>query len=214
MNELLEKTFSNKVDLLPTISEINIEFDQDYNFDEVMKTINIRSDYIRNSFCILSHEFISEIVNLFKKLKVKSITELGSGCGWLTYWIKKYGFLNINAIDDYSWIDERHWDVLKLVENHDSVEYVRDHNDIELFILSWPYMDDVATNIWNEMKEGQYLLYIGESNGGCTADEKFFELTDEHEIKNGCTLDLMNSFRSFWGIHDLPVLFLKGYDIG
>ena len=214
MNELLEKTFSNKVDLLPTISEINkyIEFDQDYNFDKVTQTIDIRSDYIKNSFCILSNEFISELIILFKKLKVNSITELGAGCGWLTYWIKKYGFSNINAIDDYSWIDKHHWDVLEdIIKTFDSIEYVRDHNDIELFILSWPYMDDVATNIWNEMKEGQYLLYIGESYGGCNANDEFFEKTYEHKIK---TLELLKSFRSFWAIHDLPVLFLKGYDIG
>jgi len=149
--EILEKTFSNKVDILPTISEISkhIEFDHNFNYSsKAIKTMNIRSDYIRNSFCILSHEFISELIILFKKLKINSITELGAGCGWLTYWIKKYGFSNINAIDDYSWIDKHHWDVLEdITKTFDSIEYVRDYKDIDLFILSWPYMDDVAYRI-------------------------------------------------------------------
>ncbi len=69
-------------------------------------------------------------------------------------------------------------------------------------------MDGVAARIWNAMKENQYLFYIGESYGGCTANDKFFELINEYETEDKWKLKV--NFRSFWGIHDQPYLYKRG----
>jgi len=65
--------------------------------------------------------------------------------------------------------------------------------------MSWPdYESDFAFDIWETMKRGSELVYIGESEGGCNANEKFFKSTHPY-IQN---INLAKNFVSFPGIHD------------
>jgi len=207
-HQLIKKTFSLDIDSLPSIEVIakSIKFDGSEDYLGAIDTFKVRKEYIDYSFCILSHEFISEIINLLQKLEVNSIIELASGCGWLSHWIKKYKFENITAIDNMNWAKRDGWNVLDIVKKYDAVKFVKENQSIDLFILSWPYMDSMAYKIWKNMKESQYLLYIGEGEGGCTADDQFFEETFNNRVK---CINLSDSFRSFWGIHDRPILFKK-----
>ena len=70
-------------------------------------------------------------------------------------------------------------------------------------------MSDFATQIWKAMRADQYLLYIGEQPGGCTADDEFFELVEDHEVDTPLTEGMGRSFVSFWAMHDFPHLFKK-----
>ncbi len=51
------------------------------------------------------------------------------------------------------------------------------HADRSLF-LCWPPMSDMATQCLEHYR-GNKLVYIGESDGGCTADEAFFEVLEK-----------------------------------
>lgn len=209
--EILKSTFSIESDMLPSISflkkNIQIEDWKSYeNFEKLDSTYALRQNYVKHNFSILSHEFISTIKNIIKDLEINNVAELSCGEGWFTYWLKRYGISVINCIDDMSWKAHART-YLKTVKRYDSVKYVEEHPEVRLFILSWNYMDNVAYNIWRTMKSGQYLLYIGEGYGGCTASDEFFNDVQDREIEDKWNLD--GSFISFWGIHDRPIIYLK-----
>ena len=48
------------------------------------------------------------------------------------------------------------------------LESIKRESDIQLYIMAWPYMDEHALRVWEALRPGQYLLYFGESYGGCT----------------------------------------------
>ena len=220
MKDLIELTFNNSLEKLPSKKEINkMLFQKEskilystymlpttHKFNRpLMEQINIRSKYIKYSFPILSEEFILSIKDAVNKLGVKKIIELSSGPGWLTFWLRKYGVNVYSCVDNYSWKSFLENDnYLPFVEKEDSRKIVRQEMDVDMFILSWPYMNSVAAEIWKGMKKDQYLLYIGESDGGCTADEEFFKLTEDKYVKN-IYFQLMN----FEGVHDNCILYRK-----
>jgi hypothetical protein len=59
------------------------------------------------------------------------------------------------------------------VEKLDGAEAVKLHTDRTLF-LSWPPMDDVGARILHAYQGGR-VIFIGESEGGCTGDDELFE---------------------------------------
>ena len=92
----------------------------------------------------------------------------------------------------------------------DSLAYLILYPEVELFILTWPQEDDLTSRIWQALRPGQYLLYVGEERGGCTADAAFFELINGHEVENFATREMKHSFLSFDDFHDQPSLYQKG----
>lgn len=208
---IVEKTFKFNSEKLPTIKDYSkvILFD-DFEWTKDIKnssvsmvnTFEIRQVYCRFNFAILSHEWITDLVNYLKQFK--KVIELSCGAGWLTHWIRKYGYNIHSCVDNLSWGHD--FSYCQWVDDKDSIQYVKDNQDTDLFILSWPYMDNVAFKIWNKMKPGQILLYIGEGCGGCTANDDFFSITEKYEIDSSI---LNNNFKSFCGIHDRPRLFKK-----
>lgn len=210
MYKIVRDTFNLQKEKLPTIKEVkqHIRTDNEWglNLDDKrhLNVYRIRDEYIKKSFPILTHEFISTVKNMIEDLKIINVSELSGGTGWFTYWLKNYGVNILDCIDNKSW---KHREYLKLVKKYDSIKYVKKHPEITMFILSWPYMDTVAERIWKSMKRGQYLLYIGEQASGCTANDKFFELVENKEVIDNW--DMQASFISFWGIHDRPILYRK-----
>jgi len=208
--DLIKRTFSFDYATLPTISEITSVIQEDswgWSADNKKRrnTYSIRQEYCNYSFSILSHEFMTSLKELVNKYNFKDIHELSCGIGWFTYWSRKYGINTKEAVDDYSWKHCKEF--LPLVTKKDSIQHVKDNPQVDLFILSWPYMDAVAERIWTLMKPGQYLLYIGEGEGGCTANDTFFSKVAGQEIE--VDSDISKNCISFWGIHDCPYLYRK-----
>jgi len=110
------------------------------------------------------------------------------------------------CIDDFSW-EYKQNSRLPHVKKHDSIKFTKEHTEIDLFILSWPYMDQNAFEIWQAINSGTYLLYIGEDYGGCTADDNFFKATSKWVVED--KWELYKTFISFWGVHDRPILYQK-----
>lgn len=212
--ELLTNTFSFKSKKLPTMEEVlSLIGSSDpfahgsFELAKMDLSFMLREHYTKNSFPILNDDFITAIKKMVAKKKITTISELSCGIGWLSYWLKKYGVDIVKSVDNKSWEHFGADQYLDLVVSYDSIEYVKENPEIELFILSWPYMDSVAFEIWKNMIPGQYLLYIGESESGCTASDDFFGNVFGMEVEDDCGLH--ESFISFWGIRDRPVLYKK-----
>ena len=170
------------------------------------ETFRIKDVYTQNSFCILTHEFLTGIKKTINKYNIEKISELCSGIGWLFFWLRRYGVSVIDVVDNMSWDGYKKKDFLPIVKEYDAIKYVKEHPEIEMFILSWAYMDDVAYKIWKNMRAGQYLLFIGEGDGGCCANDKFFAAVEDYSIEDCINGNLL----SFYAIHDYPQLFRKG----
>ena len=209
---LIKITFSEDSPCLPTVQEIKdgIVLENDWHswhngLKEGFDWFFVREEYTKHSFCILSTEFCQSIVAMCNDLNLSNIVELCSGPGWLSFWLRRHGLKVVHTIDNGSW--KRMTPHLKSVEKLDAISFVKEHGEVDLFILSWPYMDNVAFQIWENMRAGQYLLYIGEESGGCTADDVFFEAVDGKEVEDRWNLEKFHL--SFFGIHDHCLLYKR-----
>lgn len=130
----------------------------------------------------------------------RSVYDLGCGTGYLAYGIKKTNpKLDVIAIDSYktkfggsgaldchtSWVDIVKgdvMDVISLIEN-------------SVVIMSWPDLySDMAWNVAKHLPLSNELFYIGEHQGGCTANDKFF---NDYELE-----DIDVRWFKWYGIHD------------
>lgn len=212
---LLSQTFSRTSVRLPTIAQVKSSVYTDRQWVEAgefdrekhQQTISIRESYVGQSFVLLTDEFLRSLQVLCSDFK--NIVELGAGIGWLGHWLGQYGVGVQALIDNKSWVEFSQQGYLEIVQQMDSFDYLMLHPEVELFILSWPQEDDQATRIWQALCPGQYLLYIGEDKGGCTADNDFFGLIHGHEVVNDVTWKMKQSFLSFDDFHDQPHLYRK-----
>jgi hypothetical protein len=215
LHPLLSQTFSLASERLPTIAQVKSYIYTDRQWAEAgefdrekhLQTILIRESYVGQSFVLLTDEFLRSLQALC--CDFKSIVELGAGIGWLGHWLGQYGVGVQALIDNKSWAEFSHQGYLEIVQQMDSFDYLMLHPEVELFILSWPQEDDLAARIWQALRPGQYLLYIGEDKGGCTADNDFFGLIHGHEVVNNVTWKMKQSFLSFDDFHDQPHLYRK-----
>lgn len=212
---LLSQTFSRTSERLPTIAQVKSYIYTDRQWAEAgefdrekhLQTILIRESYVGQSFVLLTDEFFRSLQALCSDFK--SIVELGAGIGWFGHWLGKYGIRIQALIDNKSWAEFSQQGYLEIVQTMDSFDYLMLHPEVELFILSWPQEDDLAARIWQALRPGQYLLYIGEDKGGCTADNDFFGLIHGHEVVNNVTWKMKQSFLSFDDFHDQAHLYRK-----
>lgn len=128
------------------------------------------------SYCNISSRDADNICNL---LKGKIILEIGSGNGYLASKLQEKG-LQVVATDKYSLDINGYSKTLgsKYFTNVDICSGLEalDKYKYEAVILSWPcYNQPWAAEVILNMKVGSYLLYIGESIGGCTADDTFYD---------------------------------------
>jgi hypothetical protein len=202
---IIVRTFNEESDKLPTVAQIrectSLESDMRSLYEYSVDHYALKDKYTEHSFAILSDDMVKSLADFLGGYN--KVVELACGEGWLTWWVNKYKPETIEeCIDDMSW--ERHKSHLDIVKRACAVDYVRDHSDVDLYVLSWPYMDMMAFDIWDNMVVGQDLLYIGENWGGCTANDEFFEAV------NGCEVDHeIEHHESFRSIHDKIRLFRK-----
>jgi hypothetical protein len=213
---ILSQTFSYTSKLLPTIAQVKShiytdrEWIKDGNFDrkKQLLTMKVRESYVGQSFVLLTDEFLRSLKQICPAFT--SIVEIGAGIGWLGHWLCKYGIRVQASIDNKSWPGFPQDRYLDIVQQIDSLDYLRLHPEVELFIMAWPEEDDLASRIWQALRPGQHLLYIGEDRDGCTANNVFFELVHDHEVENNATEEMRQSFLSFDDFHDQPHLYQKG----
>lgn len=171
----------------------------------------VREMYLEHSFVAYTDEMLHAMKRFCDKKKFKKVHELCCGTGWFSHWMKKYGIPLDKAIDNKTWSTYKNDNkFLPIVTQNDAARFVKTAGDADMFVLSWPYMDPLARMIWDAMKPGQYLLYIGEDYGGCTADPSFFDAVQGCRIDNDKDFNkIVKSFVQFNGLHDRPELYQK-----
>jgi hypothetical protein len=148
-------------------------------------------------------------VNPFVKwIGKRKVLEVMAGRGWLAHALRLKG-VDIIATDNFSWAKNRGWkEPLTEVEELDAVESVIKYGkDIDILIISWPYMDSTAYEVIKKLYEvnpSALVVYIGEGEGGCTADDLFFDHFEE--IEDESFSEVEKNYERWWGIHDWPFL--------
>ena len=211
IKKAIKSTFNTSSEKLPSKNIFNKLIDIDdktFSIGSWQVSYTIRELYLKNSFIVFTDEMMHSIKKFVDKHNFTEINELCCGKGYFSHWMTKYGIPLKNAVDNKTWIHYK--DYLPIVKKFDAVEFVKEHQETELFIVSWPYMDDIVFEIWNNMKSGQYLFYIGESMGGCTANDNFFNAVAGCEIEDDIEFNEIGvNFIQFQGIHDECVLYKK-----
>ena len=140
--------------------------------------------------------------------------EIMAGRGILSKGLSDYG-VDIIATDNFSWEWRRgkeqdrtkleSYDLWFEVENLDCIDAIEKYGSQVSYILcSWPYMDTCMYRSLVKMREINpecKLIYIGEGNGGCTADDEFFSTVKFIE-EGGLFNQAASKFQSWWGIYD------------
>lgn len=152
------------------------------------------------AWAIPTTDAVQAIASFVPQSKVLSI---GAGTGYWEYLMAQIG-LQVTAFDDKSWDQKfRRWEWYSVRRaTHREARKLKYQN--HALFLCWPYMDNMAYHALRLFK-GTRLIYIGEGRGGCTANDKFFDL-----LEQAWTLVDRISIPQWSGIHDDLYLYEKG----
>jgi hypothetical protein len=153
----------------------------------------------RYSYAILTED----MVNRFKKFQ--PILEVGAGLG---YWAYEFQKQKIDYIatdpfpedDTYFPKDAPKWTQVEALSADKAVQQYPNRT----LLMCWPgYGCDWAYKAL-KLYQGNFLIYVGEKDGGCCASDDFFQLLhkDWEEVE---TLDVPQ----FFGLHDRAFIFKK-----
>ena len=186
------------------------------------KYIYIKSR-IRNAYCsnvswaFLTKDFINEVNEKFKELKIKKVIDVFGGTGAFSYYIKKTN----PSIDIVSYTVEQdgYFNILtKMKEKNKErglLKTVKKHTEFyelikgyDCIIASWiPYDLEDAEKLLIKMDKEQYILVITEGKYGCIANDKFHDLLED---ENMFKLEYkFKNLMSFEGIYDKAYLYKK-----
>lgn len=168
----------------------------------------MRKSYISEYGFFLMNENFLNIAS--ETLQNKKILEVGAGNGFLNKCLTSIN-LNITSIDKH--IENNPYGFERNFNNvikAEAIDFLKKHStNYDLIIMSWPnYDNDFAYNVLLNMRETQKLLYIGEEFGGCTANDKFFDLLESKAIiDTNLTKKFIPANFSWPGIHDKITIF-------
>lgn len=177
-------------------------------FMKLMEKGLLREDLVREyAFAVPNLKAIKEVI------RHSPIIEIGAGSGYWSYLINKYGG-NIIAFDDFSrnneWNEEREgvmtkpyflkkwYDIKK--ENEEIITKYPNHT---LFLCWVDHFSEMGLNCLKLYKEA-YFIYIGESEGGCCANDSFFEY-----LENNFKLIKEINIPQWYGSHDFLEIYKR-----
>jgi hypothetical protein len=177
-----------------------------FNLSTIPSAFRDRDLIIRKQgFTLLSWDWIDLLADY---LEGKKCLEIMAGLGSLSYVLRQMG-IYITPTDSFIWKETGGWfnekDLWLNVEKIDSVEAIKKYgDDLDYVICSWPpYEDNIAYKslvAMREVNKNLKMIYIGESTGGCTADDDFFasiNILEDDKIEA-----INNIFPSWNWIHD------------
>lgn len=130
------------------------------------------------------------------------IVEIGAGVGYWASLLRQMG-VEVKAYDSSPLPEENHWhmyaDPKPWTEVEKGYSDKAGHYPDHTLFLCWPPMSDMACHAILTYKEagGKRVIYIGESDGGCTASAEFHDELNEN-WQETVTLDIPQ-----WaGLHD------------
>jgi hypothetical protein len=172
------------------------EWDGRFGAAGILDELTVRDQFVATfGFAILTRETIETL------RQFEPILEVGSGSGYWSYELQQAG-IDCIATDshtgNYNVSNERHWPWKKKyteVERLTATQAVRKYPGRTLLMV-WP--DYEVTWAYRALRAytGKTVIYVGEGDGGCTADDKFHQYLDcEFEER-------AVSIPKFWGIRD------------
>lgn len=173
------------------------------NFNLYASLHMLREDYIRKyGFFLINEDFINLSADLFEN---QNILEVGAGSGFLSSCLKDKG-LQVTAVDKA--VQRNSYGFKKkyceIIED-DAKTFLRKNKDFyDVVYMSWPdYESNFAHDVLKSMTKGQTLVYIGESYGGCTGNDLFFDLLEQKTILLEGKTQKFQKYTSCWpGVHD------------
>ena len=169
----------------------NISLTSKMGTEDIEQLINMMSRFHweLSLFAIPTWEWIN---NFAKLLKNKKVLEFGAGTGIITAMLREKG-IKIRAIDN------NNRELPRLIDNmiiDEGVKYIKEHkNEYDVLFFAWPEMNDTCVKACNIfLKNDKQIYYLGEHEGGCTANDRFFEKFNLEEVKVGYT--------PLFGLHD------------
>lgn len=207
---------SNFPDLIPTLTDFlsygivpdklinDLKYTNSFKLHDNFYLHNLRTEFIKDfGFVLLSHPLIETVS---KQLENRKVLEIGAGTGFLAKQLIDKN-VNLIAIDhqanktsEYGF-DKQHTEIV----SYKAASFLnRYKNNFDTFILSWPdYSTDMAAKVLEKMQPKQRLYYVGESEGGCTANDRFFYLLERKAQLNQTLTDELTDLSLSWpGIHD------------
>lgn len=163
----------------------NHDFMREFNVEKELEKHRMRDEYLaRGMYAFVCWDWVDPFVEWIAGRKC---LEVMAGNGWLAKALRMKG-VDLIATDDNSWRGnkKRNWgDFVSDVEEMDAVAAIKNYvKDVDIVIMSWPYMDDVASDVltmMNKFNPNAVLVYIGEGDGGCTASSEFFNSFEESD---------------------------------
>lgn len=105
----------------------------------------------------------------------RPVIEIGAGTGYWA-WQLSQAQVDVLAYDSFGWREGDRMSVLQYHPVHQgSVEQIPLHPN-RILMLCWPPYEDPFAADALDAYEGDSLIYIGESWGGCTGDDRFGEM--------------------------------------
>ncbi|MDH2424849.1 hypothetical protein [Sphaerisporangium sp. TRM90804] len=130
-------------------------------------------------------------------LNGRAVVEVGAGSGYWAWQLAQAGVDVVayepNDVTDNTFVEitEPYYPLLR-----DDASAAGKHPDRAL-LLSWPSYSDPWASHALSAYEGDLLLYVGEGESGCCADDAFFELLDAEWTEIGRSPHHV----TWWGIH-------------
>lgn len=198
----IEKIFAESIELIETYEKK--EFPDNINnelLQNIFLSIELRNILIRLiGYVPLDKMFLNSLAEF---IGGKKCLEVLAGKGSLAKGLKDNG-VDIIATDNYSWNNTLDMsDTWTSVEKIDCLDAIIKYGkDVDYIICSWIPMGDIGYKIlktMNDVNPECKMIVIGEDDGGCTANSKFFnhimEVPDTYHIVN-------KHFKSWSGIYD------------
>lgn len=163
--------------------------------DKLLSDFKKRDKYVNTiAWAIPDDNAIAQIASFVKE---ETILEIGAGLG---YWAKLLQDKGIKIIPtdskEITWKHNQlpaYTDVLCLKHK----KAIKKFSDASVLFLCWPpYSDIMAAESLLAFK-GNRLIYIGEGEGGCNGNDRFFDILSECWISKEEI-----AIPQWWGIHD------------
>ncbi|MED2737115.1 hypothetical protein [Bacillus toyonensis] len=160
-------------------------------FNNMLKEESIRKEYMKiGMFGFVSWRWI---IPLSKWIGERKCLEVMAGRGWLSHALRTKG-IDVIATDNFSWNRPQfiqNWtDTVTDIEKIDAIDAVEKYGSkIDILIMSWPFRNNTAYKVIKtlyEINPNVLIIYIGEGNGGSTANGDFFKsfsLIEDYEFE-------------------------------
>lgn len=166
------------------LSEILMNKDLPQEYD----SLQLR-DLLIEDFGIFGLPTRDSVIELLQIIRGRPVYDMGAGTGYLSYCLEKIALESfsfefrrgITAIDNYKTkFSSLNGTLKKAYQWHNVLIQdaltIAKHIKKSVVIMNWPDLDsDFAYSLAKNLHESNELIYIGEPDGGCNANDRFFD---------------------------------------